>query len=79
MPDHVLWRDPDGRHYVLSRPGLESELEGEGYAYFETVEAVRVQLRDMPTAGVVPGSELWTLMRDVQRYEAGFQGEEDQP
>ena len=65
--DHILWRDPDGSHYLLSRPGAERRYFQEGYIRFGAVRKIRGLLHEIEAEGVAHGSPLWVLMEDVNR------------
>ena len=61
--DHVLWRAPGGRTYILSPPGSDARYHTEGFQRFDAVTEMRKQLSD-PTAKRVL---LMVLQQDVRR------------
>jgi len=67
--DNTLWRDPTGKHYLLSRSGAERRFSQEGFIRVETVRVMRQMFGEIPSEGVVPGSPLWQLLEDMKWQE----------
>ena len=67
--DHTLWRDPEGKSYLLSRPGSDLHYLREGYIPLTKMSTMRGFLREITAHGVEPGTHLWVLMEDVNKQE----------
>ena len=61
--DHVLWRAPGGRTYILSPPGFDVRYYWEGFKRFDSVTQMRRQLTDSTANRVL----LMVLRQDVRR------------
>ena len=68
--DHVLWRAPGGREYVLSPPGADARYWEEGWQRFDTV----AELRKLILRPFSKGPFLLILRADVERERADPQG-----
>ena len=68
-PEETLWRDPDGEHYILSRPGAEQRYAQEGYTRLGTVEIVREMLQDAGQQAAGAGSVIFLLVEDVKKQD----------
>ena len=68
--DHVLWRAPGGREYILSPPGADARYWEEGWQRFDTV----AQLRRLILRPFRKGPLLLILRTDIERERGSTQG-----